>query len=201
MRIGTMFLGRVDALDHESIQTKFLIVGVPIAPIASYFATSEQASGVTGFEIPLNVKSVLAGYARLGLGLAAFLFGLFGYIEHRPWHGAEHYFVLAGACAALWLLSMFFLGRLSERERQRRAYLRTATGVGIPPELLGEDMKDALARDLARRASAAGVLSSDWKARVDRADARPSELPFLLAFAEYDGDAERAASVRRQLGI
>lgn len=196
-----MFLGRVDGLDDESIQTKFLIIGVPLAPISSFYATTEQLGGVRGFEIPLHGTSVAAGYLRLGLALAAILTGVFGYLQYRPWRPELTLFFISGACVALWAASMFLLGRLSTAEKERRRHLRLATGVGAPPEILTTEMKDALHIELERRALAAGVNPHDWKQRIDAGTPRQSELPYLLALAEYAGDQGSAARVRLRLGI
>ena len=40
----TMFLGRVEALDNESVQTKFFVLGIPLIPLTSYYATAETVN-------------------------------------------------------------------------------------------------------------------------------------------------------------
>lgn len=198
MRIGTMFLGRVEALENESVQTKFFVLGVPIAPVASYYATGETGNGVQGFEIPVHGMSVLAGYLRMGTFLVAMLCGIFGWIEHRsydPQYGLLGVTAIAGVG---WALSMFVIGRLSPTERTRRERLRQATGIGAPPELLPDDVRDEIEAKLELRWRHLSD-ASDWKARLSGGQARRDELPTLYALAEYARDPELVAIAARQM--
>ena len=62
---GTMFLGKVEAIGEESIQTKLFILGVPLLPVSSWFVVREQFRGVQGFEIPLHGRSVGLAHLRM----------------------------------------------------------------------------------------------------------------------------------------
>ncbi len=107
MRIGTMFLGKVDSLAGESVQTKFFILGVPLVPLTSHYVIGESGAGIQGFEIPLHGKSVLLGYVRIYAWIAAMLCGVFAYIER---HDAE----------SLWVATVIF-GALASSRRSRWA--------------------------------------------------------------------------------
>lgn len=189
MRIGTMFLGRVEALENESVQTKFFVLGVPMFPVASFYATSEHANGVTGFEIPVHGTSVLAGYLRFGSFAAGAIAGLFAWIEHRSYDPQHGLFALTAICTLVWIASMFLLGRLSETEKARRLRLRRATGLGAPPELLPVEVRSEIETKLQRAWDRIGE-GLDWKERLRSGRALADEAPLLYALAEYDGDRE-----------
>jgi hypothetical protein len=198
MRIGTMFLGRVEALDNESVQTKFFVLGIPLIPLTSYYATAETVNGVQGFEIHVHGTSVLAGYLRMGTLIVAVICGIFGWIEHSSYDPQYGLFGVAALATVAWALSMFLVGRLSDAERTRRTRLRQATGLGAPPELLPVDVRDEIERKLELRWQHLGE-GQDWKARLRSGSARSSELPTLFALAEYAADAELAAIAARQM--
>jgi hypothetical protein len=198
MRIGTMFLGRVEALDHESIQTKFFVLGVPLFPVASYFATAEHVNGVQGFEIPIHSTSVLAGYLRVGSALAALVSGIFAWVEHRSYDPQYGLFAVCAISLVVWGVSMFAFGRLSDGEKARRTRLRAITGVGAPPEIMPESVRMDVEERLARAWQRVG--GGDWKERLRGGGAKPGELGLLYALAEYESDPELVAIARRQLG-
>jgi hypothetical protein len=199
MRIGEMFLGRVEAQGEQSVQTKFFIFGVPVFPMESFWATSDAANGVVGFPIPLHPMSVAMGYLRMYAWLGAFLASVFGYIEHRDYHPAYGMFALAALCLGLAILGQFFLGRVSGREGVRREVLHRFTGLYAPPEILPSDKRVELGMLLLRRWKDAhpGV---DWKQRVDSGKASASEWDLLYAVARYQLDP-RAESIAVAMGL
>lgn len=78
-----MFLGRVEALEHESIQTKFFVLGVPLIPLESFYVLAEEGRGVRGHQLEnVHGASVLAGYLRILLGVGAAIAGVMAYVDH-----------------------------------------------------------------------------------------------------------------------
>jgi hypothetical protein len=195
-----MFLGRVEALEDESIQTKFFIVGLPVFPMASFYATSEHVNGVSGIEIPIHGKSVAAGYLRVGLFLVALLSGLFVWLEHRTYHPEYGMMAVSAVALLAWAVVTFAFGRLSPSERMRRTLLRKATGLGAPPEILPPALRSSLEKKLRARWVAGGG-EADWKARLRSGRAKAAEIPLLYALAEYGGDEALSAIGRARLGI
>jgi hypothetical protein len=187
MRIGTMFLGTVDKFMHESIQTKFLVVGVPVIPLSSHYVLRDGGTSISGFEIPLHGKSVLLGYTRIAAWVIAAILGVFAYVEQRE-HGDLMWYAIGFLMMAVTLT--FFAGGLSARERNKRRILYACTGMGAPADVLPADVRDTVA----------GKLLAQWnKAHDGRAWDRAieDELPevMLVAVAEYHGRpdlAERA---------
>jgi hypothetical protein len=186
-----MFLGKVDALGSESVQTKFFILGVPLVPLASHYVLEEQVAGVSGFEIPLHGKSVLLGYIRIYAWIAALLCGVFAYMER---HDAESLWVATVIFGVLAVFTTFALGGLSKPEKFRRALLRSLTGVGAPPELLPSHVRTRTAERLAV------VWDADNEGQPwQRAIESGKTDPILFALAEYDRNAHLAAMLLDRL--
>jgi hypothetical protein len=148
VRIGTIFLGNIEYIEGEHITTKFLIIGLPIIPLSSFYAKSAHFSGINGFEIPLHPTSVALGYARATLFALTLVIGGFAYFENQP-----HLYVLAGATLILWFVSLFFLGTLSAQEKLKRTVLKSHTGLYADPV----DLPSGL------RISIYASLKKDWE--------------------------------------
>jgi len=198
MRIGTMFLGTVESLGSESIQTKFFILGVPLFPISSHYVVKETYRGINGFDIPLHGKSVGLAYLRTVSWLVALLCGLFYYLDDsRRWggHGADNLLHWTIGAAVVAVGSTFFLGKLSKTEKLRRTMLKLLTGTGAPPELLPAHVHDSIQETLVK----------EW--RKDKGDApwdREIENgqgdALLFALAEYHGRPDLARVAFANMG-
>lgn len=188
MRVGTMFLGRVEGLENESIQTKFFVLGVPLVPMESFYVLEEHGSGVRGVLLPsVHAASALAGYLRIGSGIAALLAGVFAYVERSPYRDAPvGLYALTAVSLLVWGLSMFVLGRLSPAERERRSRLRLLTGLGAPPSLLPIDVRDSAAGRL-RLAWERAHPGEDWRDVLEKGAVRPDDALLVWGLAEYDG--------------
>ncbi|MBX3220451.1 MAG: hypothetical protein KF795_08035 [Labilithrix sp.] len=200
VRIGTMFMGEVDAVGAHSVQTKFFVLGVPLVPLSSVFFTAPGQ----GIEIPLHGKSVLAGYLRLGLGLATLLLGIFAFVTPSYRRGFDDF---AGAivCGVAFIASFLVLGRVSAGEKARREILRARTGLAADPAILPTELRSTLEGELRGRLEARGVpLRPDaWLALAAGGDGGPyrqQEAPAidtatwcdLYAYARYASLGDRA---------
>jgi hypothetical protein len=192
MRIGTMFLGKVDAIGHESVQTKFLIIGLPLVPLSSSYVLEERVNGVRGFEIPVHGKSVLFGYLRMYAWIGALLCGVFALIER---HDPEGLWVWCGILGAVAAVTTFALGGLSKHEKLRRSLLLLTTGVGAPPDMLPADVRGSIGTKL-NLAWEKENEGKPWRAAVEGGAAEP----VLFALAEYEGDRGLAEAVLSRLG-
>ncbi|MCA9617530.1 MAG: hypothetical protein KC731_00825 [Myxococcales bacterium] len=174
MRVGTMFLGRVEALEHESIQTKFFVLGIPLIPMASFYVVAEEYQGVRGQALAdVHGASVLAGYLRILLPVGAVLAGVLGHVERS---GSS--WALCVVLSLGFLASMVFLGRLSEEERAKRSCLLRLLGTGVPPEYLQSDARDA---QLTRLSAIYGLLDdTPWRDRLEAPDEVPADLLTLV---------------------
>jgi hypothetical protein len=200
MRIGEMFLGRVDGQGAQSVQTKFFVLGVPLFPTESFWSTQDTGNGVIGFPIPLHGKSVGFGYLRIYSWLGALLAGISAYIEHRSYDPQYGLFGLAAVCLVLAIVSTFVLGGVDAAEQKRRALLHRLTGLYAPPEILSPEKRDDIAAAL-QRAWVKVSPEAAWTARIDSGKATAAELPLLYAIARYELDANRATSAARALSL
>lgn len=187
MRIGTMFLGKVDSIGSESVQTKFFILGMPLFPISSHYVLEEQVSGIKGFEIPTHGKSVLFGYVRMYAWIGAVLCGVFAYVERRHPGGLWAWCAILGVTA---IVTTFALGGLSKQEKLRRTLLRLVTGIGAPPELLPVGTRTEIAEKLSKTWDEENE-GKPWRAAVEGGSADPT----LYAIAAYHDEPQLAEAV------
>lgn len=160
MRIGTIFLGKIDEIEGEYVTTKFFMIGLPLIPINSFYATSETFNGINGFEIPVSSKSVALGYVRTILFFVGGMCGLWAYFERVP-----NLYVFAGIALVLWIVCMFFVGNLSQEEKLKRTILRSHSGLYADPAILPYDLMCSIYES----------LEVDWKTLAEE-----KQKPWLL---------------------
>lgn len=187
MTVGCVLAGEVEAFRDERIVSRFLAVGPILVPLGSYY---ESPSGT--LEVPLNARSVLAGYARLGsfvltlgaIGAAsACLVGRdLGHL--LPWA------LLAVPLTAALAWGAHTLGRTTSRDlARRREVLAAATGHGALPGWLSDDEVRATRRRLLatwqerRRGWREGV---DWREVARRGAAHVEAARLVAAIATYE---------------
>jgi hypothetical protein len=187
MRVGTMFLGTVDSLESESIQTQFFILGVPLFPMQSYYVTEETGGGISGYPIDIHPKSVVLGYVRIYLWVGAVISGVLTFLED-DWHTTGG--IACAVMLALAVATTFFVGGLSPQEHKRRSLLREVSGVGAPPEYVPRERLDGVL-DRALAVWSGANPGADWKAAIEagRGD------PILFLIAEYSFQSDLAAQV------
>ncbi|MEQ9323416.1 MAG: zinc ribbon domain-containing protein [Polyangiaceae bacterium] len=184
-----MFLGKVEALEHESIQTKFFVLGLPLIPMESFYVVAEDVQGVQGQALKdVHGGSALAGYVRIALPTIAFVSGIFAYVDRD----AGSAWLVCAACTIGFVASMMLLGRLDDTERAKRECLLRLMGTGAPPELLEARARNA---QLERLEAIYAILDDrPWREHVeDPAEAPADLLKLLYAIARYDGHPEADA--------
>jgi hypothetical protein len=157
MQIGTVFAGEVDTINGECIVTKFFMLGLPIIPISSHYATNRHVNGINGFEIPAHSLSILLGYARYWCFALTVTFGFWAYFEKQP-----HIYILAAICLIVFLLSMFVWGRLSKLEVLRRTLYAQSAGIYANPADLPMTMKTTIYESLAAKWAELADPESPW---------------------------------------
>jgi hypothetical protein len=178
MKIGTMFLGEVEAIGGQSVQTKFFVLGLPLFPIQSFYVLHDAGARINGLEIPLHGKSVLAGYSRVLTGTALAIASVFLYLEHFDFARAGFWVPVT---AALFIGSMF-LGRVGGEEKALRRRLHSMTGVFAHPRTLGSAAAQPFFDALETKWSARyGDVSWREKLRAGAVPAVSDDLVFALA--------------------
>jgi hypothetical protein len=139
MLFGLLSLGKTDALDGECIETRFVIIGLPLLPVGSRYCTWQSGFRSEGFPIRLQWKSVLFAYLRWWTSLvpliALFDILLFGMDSSMTVTARVIHWVSALAAVGLWVLVCFFSSGSSALARKQRRVLGYATGVRVWPEV------------------------------------------------------------------
>jgi hypothetical protein len=174
--IGWDEAGTVERVGDEAIETCFFWVVIPVRAGKTFyrFRTAEGDDAVV--EIARHRGSVLAGYLRTPLWLAAGIVAAPCVFAYEAW---GHLAPLAVALAALAFAATVGIGRLDRSERARRELLRRVVGIGVPPELLSEAMREETCDALAD--TWFGEHHVDWRDAIT--SGRGSEQ--LVALAEY----------------
>src|SRR5688572_2159066 len=84
---GTELLGKVDKINNESIQTKFIILGMPLFPIGSFYCLEDPFPGSRLIRIQLNLKSVVLAYLRWWISIPSITLIIIGFAggQHIYW--------------------------------------------------------------------------------------------------------------------
>jgi hypothetical protein len=174
--IGWDEAGTVERVGDEAIETAFFCVVIPIRAGKSYYRYRTPDGADAAIEIRRHRGSVLAGFLRTPLWLAAAIVAAPCVFAYERW---GHLAPIAVALAALATAVTLGIGRLGREERERRELLRRVVGVGVPPELLPdsirEDTREALADTWFRHH---GI---DWRTAIAAGTASEQ----LLALADY----------------
>lgn len=191
IRIGTIFTGKVDAINQESIQTKFFVLGLPLFPLKSYYCLGTTHQGVQGFPIKLNLKSIIMAYLRWWFGIASVVGIILAFAAN------EYYLLLPSFVGAAIAISTIWIGHLSKKEKSRRQVLVNVVGMGTPPSLLPQNTVIEVSAKLenAWKKSAYGSYQENWRS-VSSVSSVPSQaLPLLYCLALYNKNEQLAEKV------
>lgn len=149
--LGSVMVGSVERVGGTLIETQFLVFGLPVFPLRSYYVTECNAPlearreiAMRAIPIRINRRSVVAGYLRAYSWVPAAAF-IACASAAGPGHDVPRIVVeglaVFGTCLCA---AKFGLGGLSTAERQRRAHLLQATGFSIEKEslLVGRETPD-----------------------------------------------------------
>ena len=167
IRIGTGLFGDVDNVNGHDIQTKFLVIGLPLVPLQSYFCTADGS----GMEIPLSMRSVFFCYLRTAFFVVAIYGLLFGALDvFLDMHlidtmSGPVMLGLGAICAVLGVVSVLYLGTESKSRVLSRVAIGKLTGLYAHPDMLPSDLRSRVADDLqdSWQTMAEAVSVSDWR--------------------------------------
>jgi hypothetical protein len=175
--IGWDEVGRVDRLDSECVVTEFFHFIIPLWPRrTSLYTFRTRAGEASQFEIPRVGRSVMLGYLRTPLWLAALVLAIPAMFDFERW---KLVLAIAIGLAAIAVVLTFFAGKLAPAERERRARLRRVAGIGAPPELIPHQMLEDIREELADAWFREHEL--DWRDSIHRGVASET----LVVLAEY----------------
>lgn len=188
--IGWGDVGKIDRLETESIATRFFCVVVPLWPSHSLYRTRSNDGREVAIKLPLQLRSVVLGYLRATLGLAAAVLVSAAFAGSARFAPLVFVGVLLAAFAAM---LTFGAGRLGPEERERRMLLRRVVGMGAPPELLPADLADSIREDLVE------TWGSQSRIAWDDAIASGTASELLVAIADYHRRPTLVARARQNL--
>lgn len=197
MRIGTQFVGEIDNLGTESIQTKFFLLGLPLLPLESYYCLNSGFRSVQGFEIPMNRKSVLIAYLFWWLSVLPMVTGgMFFFISKET-----QYLGLLVLSIVIWFI-VHSLAKLSQPERRRRTILKNIAGIGAPPEFLPRDLirETLLKLEDQWQTKTSNPAQQNWRdAASSIHKLELDSLLLLFCLASYAKEADLAAAILQQI--
>jgi hypothetical protein len=194
IRYGTRLSGKVDSFAGSYVATKFFHIWyVPLIPLSSWLVLGNDS----GIAIPMDWRSVLAGYAR-GIGsIAAFMFA-FSLLRFFTYSAAYEGslpaeivvsqlllpIAVVGTVVAAWAV----LGRLSREAKARRVVYWDSIGYFVDPARLADQRHqfiENLRKDVQSRAQSLATGgyrdAYDPNAEWRKAACRPStkDVEFL----------------------
>ncbi|ASU36628.1 hypothetical protein [Mucilaginibacter xinganensis] len=176
--IGTIFLGKVHEVKDQWIETKFIIIGVPLMPVASMLVTSSAFRGRKGFSVPLHQTSIIAGYARV---YAAILAVVFLFLGTRS-GGA----LLTGILfLAVWIYFFFVFGQEKNEGVESRNKIGNITGLFAPPEWLDSYDAYAIYEKIEKKYTLL-FMGSDWLNDLQQGEIPREKIPLLYALSRYN---------------
>jgi hypothetical protein len=154
VRYGTRLSGKVDAFAGSYIATRFFhIYYVPLIPLSSWMVLGEDGESTRAISMPLNLRSIAAGYLRgvgsiiavvLGIQMLSFFSSPYRWLS---WENFIPELVLPVALICAAAASWFSMGRLSRADRGKRVVYWDAVGYYVDPAQLG-DARHALIEKL-----------------------------------------------------
>jgi hypothetical protein len=179
--IGTISTGTIYEYKSQSIKTKFVIIGIPLFPIGSFYKITNNL----GIPIPLNKKSVWVGYSRTTLLAIGILLSLLS--NHLFEYDAfeKTLFTILGVLLTLngianWILHW----SLKPDEEKVREILHRAVNYNMLPEYLPIDVKVSLLKELLKKYSTQ-FPSSKWEDDIKYNNINESNKFILFSLAYY----------------
>jgi hypothetical protein len=177
---GTKYLGGVKRYYNQEIQTKFAhFCFIPLFPVESesLLVTESDWSSRKGIHVKLNGTSILAGYARIPLMMAAIGALIYG-ISSGSALG-----ILAGVVATgLAIYMNVYFGRSTPEESLERELLGGLTGIYARAVWLSKDLCFNLYERLSEAYEATG---RNWKADLNNGSIGNADLLYGIALLHH----------------
>lgn len=169
---GTLHIP-IKHMHKQCIVNKVLFLGLPIAPLATFYAEKRDGQRIEGFRIKATIIPFLWAWLFL-LGLLGFVAGVFCFIEENSLLGTVVLVLSAGV-----LTGGIFLQRNSKREKYVREQFYRSLNLAVMPEWLLEETFHQLFFSLQEEYIGRCQLP-DWRIQLERL--RSSEDIFPLTF-------------------
>jgi len=179
--IGTISTGTIYEYKSQSIKTKFVIIGVPLFPIGSFYKITDNL----GIPIALNKKSVWVGYSRTTLLAIGILLSLISQhiFEYDSFEKILFTFIgilLTINGIANWVLHW----SLKPEEEKIREILFRAVNYNMTPEHLPMEVKASILKELIKKYSTQ-YPNSKWEDDIRLHNISDSNKFILFSLAYY----------------
>lgn len=188
-----MMVGEVESVKGRYVGTLFVALGGPLFPSRSMYVERVEISShgnartirYHGVDLPLCPSSVLLGYLRVWLAIAAFaspfvlMWGQDVDFERPEW-------LVTLALVATWIFTLIVPGRLRGEAKRRVELLGDVTGVYLDPKRFDAIQRAGRRAGLGDVIARRGVSIEDpEQARISVARADRELLGSIYAFARY----------------
>jgi len=191
MSIGTVFMGGVQRYQKQQVQTKFLILALPVAPITGdsllVIEDAQTGSGRQGYPIKLNTQSVVAGYTRIPLVIGSLFTPVMAFGLESIALG-----VLAAILIPLAIYMIFFFGKVKPAEEKERLVIGALTGAFAMASWFKENQARQFYNDVINRYQRQSQ-GADWKADLKSGNYRPENVILLYALSLFNDAIEQSA--------
>ncbi|RAJ80062.1 hypothetical protein CLV59_105169 [Chitinophaga dinghuensis] len=181
------FAGKIGHLEKQWIQTEFILVlGFIIVPSSSVLVMPTAKGEKDHFNLPINKKSVFAGYARITLFIAAIVCFFYGKNQVDPIYPREGiiWLSVAFALGALYYYFRVYFGKVTPEEITERSKLGKAIGMYILPQWIYEDKLYELAKDAGYTYKE--KFGSNWREDIAEQSIPKEKIPLLYALSLFD---------------
>jgi len=191
MSIGTVFIGGVKRFHKQQVQTKFLVLALPIAPIAGesllVMEDAQSGSGRQGYPIKLNTQSVVAGYTRIPLVIGGLFTPVMAFGLESIALG-----VLAAILVPLAIYMIFFFGKTTAAEEKERLVIGALTGAFAQASWFHEPQARQFYNNTLERYTGPNK-NIDWKEELRSGKFRKESIIYLFALSLLNDAIEQSA--------
>lgn len=179
MLIGTISTGKICEFDSQSIKTKFIIIGLPIIPIGTYYSITDNI----GIPIHTNWKSIWYGYSRTTL----FAIGFFLMFIRLLGEYSDSANLLTALGAILFINGFYnwsLNGKIDPKEEEIRSILSKSFDYNMLPEYLPLETRLILLKELLLK-YCTQFEKADWESEIMTNNINEHNENILFALSYY----------------
>jgi hypothetical protein len=185
--LGTYFGGKVKKLDNQWIETKYLLLMVPLIPLSSMFVTGSAWNTRQGFEVSRSLGSKIHGLIRFFTLIGCIVFLYFS-LENGNSYFAESMYLPSEVWLAIFgvLLAWSHIECTADKTEdvQDRKKLGAVLGLNALPEWLPYHKRTSLVNMLQQRVYQ-HFGNTDTPMLVKQANLSIDEVALLYAYLRY----------------
>ncbi len=166
----------------QFIGTRFVIIGIPLIPLQSYFFIGEYQS----IEISLFGKQVARGYMFF-ISIIALILSFFNLKNPEFMLGRDVPTAVSGLlfllCLAAFVYFGFLIGKMTDEEKELRELYGLASEINALPQYLGPIAANKIAQSLETRLQA--QYNIDWRTVLQSGTYDSELVPLLFTLVGY----------------